>query len=98
MFRITVVDSPSEEKWILQGQLTGEFASELIANWRVSLDRCPDRSRLVDLSDVILIDKSGEEVLLKMIHQHARFVATGIYTRHLLEELQARIKGQRKID
>ena len=98
MFRITVVDSPSEEKWILQGQLTGEFASELIANWRASLDRCPDRSRVVDLSDVTLIDKRGEEVLLKMIHQHARFVATGLYTSHLLEELQACIRGERKTD
>ena len=93
MFRLTVVDSSSEEKWILQGQLTREFASELIANWRVSLDRCPDRSRVVDLSDVTMIDKSGEEALLEMIHQHARFVATGLYTRILLEELQARTKG-----
>lgn len=90
MFRITVVESPSEEKWILQGQLIGEFASELSANWRASLDRCSDRSRVVDLSDVTLIDKSGEEVLLQMLHQRARFIATGLYTKHLLEELQMR--------
>lgn len=98
MFRLTVVDSPSEEKWILQGQLTGEFASELIANWRVSLDRCPNRPRVVDLSDVTLIDKSGEEVLFTMIHQPARFIATGIYTRHLLEELRTRMKEEQKSD
>jgi anti-anti-sigma regulatory factor len=90
MLRITVVEGPSEEKWILQGQLTGEFASELDANWRTSLDRCSDRPRVVDLSDVTLIDKMGEEVLLKMIGQRAKLVATGIYTRHLLEQLQER--------
>ena len=99
MFRLTVVDSSSEEKWILQGQLTREFAPELIENWRVSCDRCPDRSRVVDLSDVTMIDKSGEEVLLEMIHQHANFIATGLYTRVLLEELQARVQGKdRKAD
>jgi hypothetical protein len=93
MFRITVVESPSEEKWILQGQLTGDFASELSANWRISQERCPDRQRVIDLSDVTLIDKDGEVVLLKMIYQKAKFVATGLYTRHLLEELQARTKA-----
>jgi anti-anti-sigma regulatory factor len=90
MLRITVVESPAGEKWILQGQLTGDFASELIANWRVSLDRCSDRPRVVDLSEVTLIDKSGQEVLLAMMCQRATFIATGLYTRHLLEELQAR--------
>jgi hypothetical protein len=94
MFRITVVETPSEEKWILQGQLTGEFASELSTNWRTSLDLCADRLRLVDLDEVTQIDKCGEEVLLQMIHQHARFVASGLYTRHLLQELQARIEAE----
>lgn len=94
MLRITVVDSPAEEKWILQGQLTGDFASELSANWRVSLDRCSDRLRIVDLSDVTMIDKRGEEVLLTMICQRASFVTTGLYTPHLLEELRARVKTE----
>ena len=94
MFRITVVETPSEEKWILHGQLTGEFASELSANWRTSLDLRADRLRLVDLDEVTQIDKHGEQVLLQMIHQHARFVASGLYTRHLLQELQASIRDE----
>ena len=96
MLRITVVESPGEEKWILQGQLTGEFASELSVNWRLSLSRCSERLRIVDLSEVTSIDRSGEEVLLDMIHQGARCIATGIYTRHLLEELQDRTKKERE--
>jgi len=90
MFRITVVESPSEEKWILQGQLTEEFAPELSASWRLSLERCADRIRIVDLSDVTWIDKTGEEVLISLMNQGAKFIATGIYTRYLLGELQAR--------
>lgn len=94
MLRISVVESLTEEKWILQGQLTGEFASELSENWRVSLARCSDRSRVVDLTDVTVIDKRGEEVLLTMVCQRARFVTTGLYTPHLLEELRARVKTE----
>lgn len=88
MLRITVVDSPTEERWILQGQIAGEFASELSAAWHVSLEHCSTRSRLVDLSEITRIDKSGEEVLRDMMQKHAKFVAIGLYTRHLLEELQ----------
>ena len=98
MFRITVVESLTEEKWILQGQLTGEFASELSANWHQSQDRCSGRPRVVDLSDVTVIDKTGEEILIKMIHQQARFIATGLYTRHLLEALKGRTEGSLKTD
>lgn len=95
MLRITVVENPEGEKWILQGQLTGEFVSELSTNWCSSLDRSTNRLRIVDLSEVTSIDRNGEEILLRMIHQGARCVATGIYTRHLLEELQARTKRER---
>ena len=98
MFRITVVEGPTEDKWILQGQLTGEFASELSANWQSSQCECSDRPRVVDLTDVTAIDKNGEEVLLKMIQQRATFVATGLYTRHLLNELKARIENGQTAD
>ena len=90
MFRITVEEGPREEKWILQGQLTGDFASELSATWQLSQARDSDRIRVVDLSDVTVIDKNGREVLLAMIRQGARCVATGVYTSHLLEELKSR--------
>ena len=90
MFRITVVVASTEEKWILQGQLTGDFASELSANWRSSRTQDPDRHRIVDLSDVTVIDKNGRAVLLAMIREGADCVATGVYTSHLIEELKSR--------
>ena len=94
MLRITVVENPEGEKWILQGQLTGEFATELRTTWRSSLDRSRDRLRIVDLSEVTSIDRNGEEILRNMIRQGARCLATGIYTKHLLEELQTRTKTE----
>ena len=36
------------------------------------------------------IDKSGEEALLMMIRDGADFIASGLYTKHLLESLKAR--------
>jgi ABC-type transporter Mla MlaB component len=79
-----------EQTWVLQGRQTKRSVAELEASRRAEpTGRC----RIVDLNEVTSIDKSGEEVLLMMVHDGARFVASGVYTRHLLEQLQG---GQAK--
>lgn len=91
MLRITVRKTATEERWILQGQLTSSSVTELVENWRRACEDASEEKRLVDLSEVTSIDKSGEHALSMMIHNGARFVATGLYTRHLLANLGAHI-------
>jgi hypothetical protein len=92
MLRITVVDDAAEERWILQGRLTKRSIAELVSSWRASTARPVTRRRIVDLNEVTSIDKSGEEALSMMVHDGAIFVASGVYTRHLLDQLQAQRK------
>ena len=93
MLRITVVESPAEERWILQGSLTKSAVAELISSWRAS-SPCPSgRRRIVDLNKVTSIDKSGEDALSMIMHDGATVVASGVYTRHLLDELRSRPPG-----
>jgi|SRR5580704_15956261 hypothetical protein len=87
MLRISINEDMSEQRWVLQGRLTASFLEELIANWRSSRDRRPTLNRVVDLDEVTCIDKDGKQVLLMMIKDGARFVASGLYTKHLLESL-----------
>ena len=87
MLRITVTENDSEQRWVLQGRLTGSFLEELTASWCANRDGPPTQSRIVDLNGVTCIDKEGEQVLLRMIRDGAKFVATGLYTKHLLESL-----------
>jgi hypothetical protein len=90
MLRITVRDRSSEQRWILQGRLTKECIDELVSSWR-SARRGPSAgNRIVDLNEITVIDKSGEEVLSMMIDEGTRFVATGLYTKHLLDALRMR--------
>jgi hypothetical protein len=90
MLRITVLQDASEERWILQGQLTKTSVVELTSSWRASTARPSNRRRIVDLNEVTSIDKSGEEALSMMVHDGATFVASGVYTKHLLDQLKAR--------
>jgi hypothetical protein len=63
--------------------------AELISTWRAS-PTCPSsKRRIVDLEQVTSIDKSGEEALSIMIRDGATVLASGVYTRHLVEELLA---------
>jgi ABC-type transporter Mla MlaB component len=90
MLRITVKEKASEQTWILQGRLTKECVAELVSNWQEARGRPSAGTRIVDLNEITVIDKSGEEVLSMMIGEGAKFVATGLYTRHLLEALHER--------
>jgi hypothetical protein len=90
MLRITVTETTSEQRWVLQGRLTESSIEELITNWRANR-RCPPLVCVVDLNEVTSIDKEGERALLMMIRDGAKFVATGLYTKHLLESLSAQI-------
>jgi ABC-type transporter Mla MlaB component len=86
MLRITVTETASEETWLLQGRMTKRSVAELVTSWKA---QSSGRFRIVDLDGVTLIDKTGEEVLSMMVHDGARFLASGVYTKHLLEQLQA---------
>jgi hypothetical protein len=44
----------------------------------------------VDVSNVTFVDLEGERVLAAMIKDGAHFIATGVYTKHILETLQKR--------
>jgi anti-anti-sigma regulatory factor len=90
MLRITVKEIAAEQRWILQGRLTKNSVPELVSNWQAARDRSSSSKCIVDLNEVTVIDKSGEEVLSMMIDEGARFVASGLYTKHLLQSLLER--------
>ena len=43
---------------------------------------------MVDLTGVTYIDKSGEKVLDELCKEGAEFIATGIYIRHVVQEIE----------
>ncbi len=90
MLRITVKEDGLEERWILQGKLTKSSVAELISTWRASIASSATKSRIVDLDQITSIDKSGEEALSIMISDGATILASGVYTKHLVDQLRER--------
>jgi anti-anti-sigma regulatory factor len=90
VLRITITDESKEQRWTLQGRLSGPWVAQLKSNWEKSHRQNGARKCVVDVSGVTFVDMDGERALATMIKDGARFIATGVYTKHVLEMLEKR--------
>jgi anti-anti-sigma regulatory factor len=90
VLRITITDELKEQRWILQGRLSGPWVAQLKSNWKQSHGSNGNRKCVVDVSGVTFVDLDGERVLATMIKDGAEFIASGVYTKHILEILEKR--------
>src|SRR5580704_11268693 len=92
MLKISFSETPAEEKWILEGRLSGAWVRELRANWKKNHQTDKERACIVDLNEVTFIDKTGERLLRVLRNEGAQFILGGCYVRHIVEQLKARRK------
>src|SRR4051812_29861030 len=96
MLRITHALTDTEQRWTLCGQLTGPWVAELRACWQHGRRQvAANLHSVVDLSDVTFIDEGGEALLSEMRTDGAEFVAAGVDTKHLIENLK--VRGERPL-
>jgi len=92
MLKITITNTATEEKWTLYGRLVAPWVDELKASWKRAR-RTPERRKcIVNLDEVTFIDKCGERMLRSMSNHGAKFVASDVYVKHVID----RVKGKSK--
>jgi len=97
MLRITKIDTPTEQKLILEGRLTEPWIADLSSHWEDMRHAHPKRKLVVDLRGVMRIDSGGESALALMKAEGAEFLASGIRIKHLLEDLESRGAGRESL-
>jgi hypothetical protein len=90
-----MTNSPEEQRWSLQGQLVGQWAAELRSTWRKAQVEGDSRKCIVELTEVTSIDRNGEEVLSEIMSHGGEFVASDVYTKHLLQNLRSALERRR---
>ena len=95
MLRITMTNSPEEQRWSLQGQLVGQWAAELKSAWREARVVGDTRRCIVELIEVTSIDRNGEEALSEIMSRGGEFIASDVYTKHLLQNLRMDLEQSR---
>ncbi len=96
MLRITIAETVTEQRWTLEGRLVQPWIAELKSCWTKTETTRRERKCVVDLTAVTFIDKSGEKVLAELSKEGAELIATGIYTRHLVDNIE-RKKSTRQL-
>ena len=88
MLKITLTETPTEIRWILQGRLVAPWVRELRKSWNAAKQTQEGRTCVVDLNDVTLIDDGGEKLLRTMARDYVTVIGNGVFITNLLEELQ----------
>jgi hypothetical protein len=83
---VTITNSPTEERWILQGRLGWPWVNQLRGDWRNARRTTEARRCIVDLNGVTFIDKIGKRILRIMAIQGAQFATSDTGMRHVFEE------------
>jgi len=77
MWRLTILESPAEQRFVVEGKLMQPWVSELESAWESARDARRGRRCVVDLSETTGIDRSGRRLLMAMCGEGVRFIAKG---------------------
>jgi hypothetical protein len=90
MFKISIVETDGQRRLVLSGKLVSPWTTELETAWRGAGERLRGRKLIVDLTDVTVISRDGENTLFKLMKNGAQFSCGGVLTRHVLKQLARR--------
>jgi hypothetical protein len=88
MLRITVAETPTEQRWTLEGRLVGPWVGELRTCWKKRHRSQNGRACTVDLSGITFIDKGGQRLLRTMSKEDTQFICSGMYIKYVLDQLK----------
>lgn len=90
MLKLTKIDSPTEQRLVLEGRLTGPWAADVCANWKELRHAHPEGKFVVDLRGVTRVDRDGEKALTLMKREGAKFLVTGVRVKDVLKGLKTK--------
>lgn len=90
MLKISVLDSSGLRRVVLEGSLSAPWVDELKRAWATAQADLHNRKLIIDLKNVTAISQDGENAILKLMSEGAKFRSRGVLTRHVLRELARR--------
>jgi hypothetical protein len=94
MLRLSTVETSGRRKLILEGKLVAPWTQEVERAWRSAQEHLEGRKLVVDLRNVTLISRDGENTLFYLMREGAQFTCGGVLTKHLLRILARRCRCQ----
>jgi hypothetical protein len=92
MLRISIVDTPAQRRLVVEGKLSGPWVAELRTTCRNANRDLEGRRLVIDLSSLTVISREGEDAIVELMKEGARFSCAGVLTRHVLKRLARRCR------
>jgi hypothetical protein len=90
MFRISIIETQVRRTLVLEGTLVRSWTAEVDTAWKSARERLEGRRLVIDLKNVTLIDQEGENTLLRLMEDGAKFSCKDVLTKHVLKQLARR--------
>lgn len=82
-----MVESHDQRTLVLEGKLISPWIAEVENAWRRAGEDLQGRKLTIDLTNVTLISRDGENILLQLMRDGARFICGDVFTKHVLKQL-----------
>jgi len=92
MFKISIVETHGQRRLILEGKLISPWTAEVETAWKMAGQQLQGRKLVIDLANVTLISADGENILLKLMSDGAKFSCGDVLTKHVLRKLARRCR------
>jgi hypothetical protein len=90
MFRISIVETASQRRLVLEGKLISPWTQDVETAWKTAGRQLDGRKLVIDLTNVTLISRDGENTLFQLMCDGAKFASGDVLTRHVLKQLARR--------
>jgi len=86
MLKISIIDTPNYRQLVMEGKLIAPWTAELKNEWRKATADLDGRELVVDVKGLTTVTEDGENVLLELMKEGARF-RSGVFTEQVLKRL-----------
>jgi anti-anti-sigma regulatory factor len=92
MLKISIFDTPHHRRLVIEGKLIAPWAAELRSAWRRATADLNGRELVIDLTSLTVISEDGENLLLELMKEGARFRCCGVFSKQVLKQLARRAR------
>jgi hypothetical protein len=92
MLKISILDTRSHRRLVVEGKLIGPWVAERRSAWRKAIADLNCRELVIDVKCLTAITEDGENVLLELMREGASFRSSGVFTKQVLKRLARKVR------
>jgi hypothetical protein len=87
MFKISTIDTRSQRTLVVEGTFVEPWLAQLRATWTDASQELDGRKLVINLSNLTVISREGEDAIFNLMKEGAKFSCGGVLNRHVLKQL-----------